>query len=90
MKVELFPDLTHCIETVARERHSLLSKQLLGAEHPEPEVERELEILRLFLEKADFRGLRAESEAHMTAGKKVRFTVYLEKGVPDCRMHTWA
>jgi hypothetical protein len=38
------------------------------------------------LETADFKKLRAESERHLAEGKSVRFTVYLEDGVPGCQM----
>ncbi len=86
MKVELSPQLGHCIETVARERYALLARHLLEAERPDPAAEEELEILRLFLEKANFRRLRAESEPHLAAGRKVSFTVYLSGGRPAWTM----
>ena len=38
-----------------------------------------LETIKTFLETADFRRLRAESEKHLTEGKKVVFTVWQEK-----------
>jgi len=38
------------------------------------------------LETADFKKLRAESEKYLAEGKIVRFTVYLENGVPGCQM----
>jgi len=45
-----------------------------------------LDILRLFLESADFNKLRSESEKHLVAGKKVKFILYLEKGMPEYQM----
>ena len=80
MKIELVPDLEHCIETIARRKHAELAQMLLGNEVEDTEKEEKLEILRLFLETADFRKLRAESEKHLAEGENVRFTVYLE----DC------
>ena len=87
LKIALVPDLSHCIETVARRKHAELSQGLLGSETGNTETEEKLEILRLFLETADFRKLRSESEKQLIDGRNVRFTVYLEGGVPKCEMH---
>ena len=57
-------------------------KKLLGAEREDAELQEKTEALRLFLEKMDFRKLRAESEKHLVNGRKVIFTIYLEDGVP--------
>ena len=51
------------------------------------ELEEQLEILRLFLERMDFKKLRAESERHITEGRRVVFIVYLDNGVPKYEMH---
>ena len=45
-----------------------------------------IELLRLFLESADFRELRRESEKHPIEGRTVRFVLYLEEGVPRHQM----
>ena len=45
-----------------------------------------LETLRLFLESTEFSKLRSESEKHLIAGKKVKFTLYLEEGKPKYEM----
>jgi len=81
LKVELVPDLTHCIETVARKEHAAVSTQLLNSGQGNKGLEEKLEILRLFLEKADFKQLRAESEKRLMEGKKVKFMVYRDGGV---------
>ena len=86
MKIELVPDIEHCVETLARKKHAELAQKLLENEAIDTEAGEKLEILRLFLETADFRKLRAESERHMAEGKSVRFTVYLEDGVPGYQM----
>ena len=86
LKVELTPDLEHCIETVARRKYTELLQTLLEKEDSDVEIEERLEILRLFLKTADFRKLRAESEKHLTEGKSVRFTVSLNAGVPEYEM----
>ena len=81
LKIELVPDLSHCIETVARRKHAELSHRLLGSEAGNAETEDKLEILRLFLETADFRKLRSESEKRFMEGRKVKFVVYLDNDV---------
>lgn len=78
LKIELIPDLAHCIETVAKREHAAVLKQLLSSDQGNEELEDKLEILRLFLEKADFKRLRAESEKGLIAGRKVKFVVYLD------------
>ena len=79
--VELIPDLSHCIETVARREHTAVSRQLLKSGEENKELEEKLEILTLFLETADFKKLRAESEKMLIEGKKVKFVVYRDKDV---------
>jgi hypothetical protein len=74
----LQPDLSHCIETVARDEYEHGLRRLLAGERDEELAER-TELLRLFLEAADFRDLRARSERHLLAGKKVSFTVYMDE-----------
>ena len=81
LKVELIPDLTHCIETVAKREHAAVSKQILAPGQRNKELEEKLEILRLFLEIANFNKLRAESEKRLMEGKKVKIVVYRDKDV---------
>ena len=85
-QIELVPDLEHCIETVARREHAAVSKQLLVFERSNKELEEKLEILRLFLETADFRKLRAESEKQIIEGRAVRFIICLKNGIPEYEM----
>lgn len=54
--------------------------------HCHKELEEKLEILRLFLETADFKKLRYESEKQLMEARIVRFMVCLENGVPKCQM----
>ena len=82
IKLALSPDLSHCIETVARnEYREALGKLLTSGEGGE-ELKEKVELLRMFLETMDFRQLRKESEEHLLEGRKVKFTVYLEAGKP--------
>ena len=66
------------METQAKRQYNQLVRRLLekGAEE---ELVEKAEILRLFLESADFNKLRAESEKHLLEGKKVRFIVHLDR-----------
>ena len=85
-KVELFPDLEHCIETVAKREHAAVLKQLLIPGQRNKELEDKMEILRTFLEKADFKKLRAESEKQLIEGRTVRFIICLKNGIPEYEM----
>jgi hypothetical protein len=81
IKIELIPDLENCIETIARREHASTLNKLLKPGRTDKELEEKLETLRIFLETADFKQLRAESEKKLAEGKKVEFTVYLDDGV---------
>lgn len=76
--IELIPVLSHCIETVARREYAELTKKLLETDNPDEELIRGAETLRLFLESADFKKLRAESEKHLLKGQRVKFNIYIE------------
>jgi hypothetical protein len=78
-RAQLRPNLSHCIETVAREEYEHGLRKLLADEGDEHLAER-TELLRLFLETADFRDLRAQSEEHLLEGRKVTFVVYMHEG----------
>lgn len=86
LKIELVPDLNHCIETVAKREHTAVLKQLLTQKQRNKKLEEKLEILRLFLETVDFTNLRAESERQLVEGRVVRFVVCLENGMPKYEM----
>ena len=86
LKIELVPDLSHCIETVAKRQHAELAHTLLASAGGNKELQEKLEILRLFLETADFKKLRSEAEKQLIEGRKVRYLVYLEGGVPKYEM----
>jgi len=79
VKIELAPDLEHCIETVAKKKYAELTQIMLSKEGSDWEMEEKLQLLRLFLEKADFRRLRAQSEKHLTEGRRVAYRIYLDK-----------
>jgi len=86
LQIELIPDLTHCIETVARKEYDDLIKAYLRAGTSDAELEEKIELLRSFLETTDFRKLRQESESYLLQGLKVKFIVYQEDGETRYRL----
>jgi hypothetical protein len=81
MPVKLEPSLSHCVETVAkREYERVLSLILSGKE--EDSLADELELLRLFLETADFPRLRRRCEEALLAGRRVEVVLRSAKGSP--------
>jgi len=84
--IELFPDLSHCIETVARQEHEEAARKLLAADRPDEELAWKAETLRLFLETADLRKLRAESEKQLLEGRRVRFRISAKDGAAKYEM----
>lgn len=86
LRIDLVPSLDSCIETVARREYQEAKARLLAGEEDE-ELQQRVELLRMFLETMDFRELRKQSEMHLAAGRKVKFTVYLRKGRPQYSLH---
>ena len=73
------------METQAKRRYNQIASELLDKGEVGELAER-LEIVRLFLESADFNKLRSESEKHLLEGRGVKFILYLEKGKPKYEM----
>ena len=84
--IELTPDLSSCIETVARREYNDVTRTLLTATPRDKTIREKAEVLKLFLETADFKKLRAKSERHLVEGRHVKFVVYAESGAPKCEM----
>ena len=72
LTIELLPDLSHCVETRARQEYAAAMSKILSGDES-PGLEDRLGLLKAFLEEADFSRLRRESEEHLTQGRKVRF-----------------
>jgi hypothetical protein len=85
-QIELVPDLSHCIETVARKEYEDLARSYLQAGKGDSELGEKIELLRSFLESADFRKLRGQSEGYLLKGQKVRFILYREHGKAKYKM----
>jgi hypothetical protein len=73
--IVLEPDATHCIETVARHEFQDAQRRILASDQVDAALRERAEMLRSFLESADFRRLRAESEPHLLEGERVTFTL---------------
>jgi hypothetical protein len=86
VKIELIPTLDLCIEGTARQEYKKSADEYMLKGKKDRKLEEKIELLRMFLETADFRKLRAESEKHLIEGKKVRFILTSEKGKPRYEM----
>ena len=84
-KFTLYPTLDACIETQAKRLHNQATSALLKTPD-DTALQEQLETLRLFLEQADFKKLRTESEPLLIEGKKVTFTVWREGGKAQWEM----
>ena len=71
-RVELVPDLSHCVQTRAKQAYAATMSRFMSGDSS-PRLGQRLELLRSFLEEADFGRLRRESEEHLTQGRKVKF-----------------
>ena len=85
LRIELVPTLDHCIESAARHEFRKAAEAYMQSNKEDKNLEQRLELLRLFLETADFRRLRAESERHLTEGKVIRFILTLDRGNPTTK-----
>jgi hypothetical protein len=73
-RIELVPDLSHCVQTRARQEYATTMSEIMSGDES-PRLEDRLELLKAFLEEADFSRLRRESEEHLTQGRKVKFVL---------------
>jgi hypothetical protein len=77
--IELKPDLSNCIETLSKKEYERTLNLLLRQKSVDEKLGERLEVLRLFLESADFGHLRSQYEGYLTEGKKVTFLIYPEE-----------
>ena len=77
--LELVPSLSHCIENAAKTEYQEAVTEYLGKNKADAALEEKIELLRVFLESADFRKLRKESESYLMQGKKVKFLLRSER-----------
>ena len=84
--IELFPSLSHCIETTTREEFWNSVNQYMEGRQEDKKLERRIELLKAFLESMDFKKLRSQSEKHLIKGKKVKFVICWKEGKPSYEM----
>lgn len=85
-KIELVPDLSHCIHTVTKREYDDTLRRLLTTENRNKQLGKKLELLTTLLKEIDFKQLRHESEKYIVEGKKVKFVFYLENNLPKYEM----
>jgi hypothetical protein len=78
--IELEPNLSSCIETLAKREYKKALNTILNTGTEDKELSEKLETLTLFLESTDFGALRSRYERHLEEGKKVKFRIYSTKG----------
>lgn len=86
LQIEFAPDLAHCIETLARKEYNGIVRQLLVSVKVKGKLREKAELLKSFLEIANFKKLRGESERHLFEGRHVKFLIYADGGVPKYEM----
>ena len=74
-RIILTPTASHCIETVTKREYWKNVNLYLKKGEEDRRLEEKIELLRSFLEKADFTHLRRQSEEHILQGKQVEFIV---------------
>ena len=84
--IELFPSLSHCIETAAREEFWNSVNRYMGSEQEDKKLEAKIELLKTFLESVDFKKLRSQSERYLIEGKMVKFIICWKEGKPSYEM----
>jgi len=78
--VKLGPTLKSCIETTAKREYWKRVHEYLKTRVEDKGLEERIELLRGFLETANFAELRNQSEKHLIDGKRVTFKLSTKKG----------
>jgi len=82
IRIELTPTLSHCIETVAKREYWKNVHEYLKKRKEDERLEEEIELLRSFLETADFSNLRRQSEKYIIDGNQVKFILSIKNKKP--------
>lgn len=82
MEIRLEPTVAICIETTAQREYKRVLNALLKEDQEDRRLEEELELLKLFLESADFGRLRSISEKVLLEGNRVEFILKSSKNSP--------
>jgi hypothetical protein len=84
--IELFPSLSHCIETTASEEFWNSVNQYMEGRQEDRKLEDRIKLLKAFLESMDFKKLRSKSERYLIEGKQVKFVIFWENGKTSYEM----
>jgi hypothetical protein len=84
--VNLAPTIKSCIETTAQREYWKRVDEYLKMGNEDKGLEESIELLRGFLETANFAELRSQSEKHLIDGKQVTFNLSTRKGKPTYEM----
>jgi hypothetical protein len=84
--IELFPSLSHCIETTAKEEFWNSVNQYMERGQEDRKLEERIELLKAFLESTDFKQLRSQSERYLVEGRHVKFVISWKEGKPSYEM----
>ena len=84
--IELFPSLSHCIETTAREEFWNSVNQYMESGQEDKKLEERIELLKAFLESMDFKQLRSQSDRYLVEEKQVKFVISWKEGKPSYEM----
>jgi hypothetical protein len=84
--IELVPSLSQCIETRARDEFWNLANRYMVDGRKNQRLEERIDLLKAFLESANFARLRSDSEKHLTQGREVRFVIRWKEGNPSYEM----
>jgi hypothetical protein len=79
VRIELKPNLSSCIETLSKREYERTLNLLLKEGRVDEKLGERLEILRLFLQSADFSHLRSQYEGFLIEGREVTFLIYPEE-----------
>jgi hypothetical protein len=82
-EINLQPSLAYCIETVAKREYKRILSVILRGKQEDRQLEEELELLKRFLEAADFSQLRSRCEEFLLAGRRVNVRLRSSSGVPE-------
>ena len=84
--IDLFPSLSHCIETTAREEFWNSVNHYMKGGQEDKELEDRIELLKAFLESMDFKKLRSQSEIYLIEDKQIKFVISWKEGKPSYEM----
>jgi hypothetical protein len=80
--IKLIPTGSHCIETTAKREYWKSVDEYLKKANEDKRLEERIELLKAFLETADFGMLRQQSEKPIIDGKQVTFKLSIKNGKP--------